>query len=87
MPFRPVENAVLRNRHPKKKRQHSNYAALNRLLPLSQSARSEREKAQNLLLALFANESEESRREMEGMRSLAAALGLELKPRALRLKW
>jgi len=86
---RPVERRAIERTDAakRKKRFASNYAEFNTLLPMSPQARSEREKSRKLLLALFANESEESRREREGMRLLAAALGIELKPRAPRLRW
>jgi len=64
-----------------------NYAAFNAILPPSDEERQERQKAQNLLLALFTHESEQSRREREGIQALAAALGLEIKPRAPRIRW
>jgi len=84
---RPVERRAIEILDAKKRKKQFDYAMLNRILPPSDEYRREREAAQNLLIALFSDESEQSRREREGMMSLAAFLGLEIKPRAPRLRW
>jgi len=91
---RPVERAVERidaakqkKRKNRKNRFASNYATFNALLPMTEEAKREREAARNLLLAMFEHRSNDAEREERGMMNLAAALGLELKPRAPRLRW
>jgi len=85
---RPTERRAIERLDAKKRKSFaSNYATLNVLLPMSEEARKEREAAKNLLLAMFEHRSDDAEREQEGMRALAAALGLELKPRAPRLHW
>jgi len=85
---RPVERRVIEIEAAKRRKAKcSNYAELNRLLPLSDEAKEERAKAQNLLIAMFQLKSPDAEREERGMMNLAAALGLELKPRTPRVRW